>query len=1398
MRTSVVVFATVLLLGAVMLPVTTPAPAPVRGPMVGGTSGVANPIGIDLPDGHFAENLGQVRNEDVRFYLSSGNVNVGFAIGAVLMAVVEQTDQKPDVPPPFDFDQYVAPEDPVAARGVLVRISFTDSHVVEPEGRGELSFMNNYFLGNDPSKWRTGVRNYREVVYEDLYDGIDLVYGVKDGHLKYEFHVSPGADPRQIEIAYEGVDRLLLDIDGGMTASTSLGNLRDLAPVSYQESEEIKCPFSLRGPFSFGFACQGWDDSRALVIDPLVYSTFLGGGNLERVFRIATDPSGNVHVVGFTRSSDFPATPGAFDVSYDFGYDGFVAKLNPNGSSLAWATFLGGLGDEWANGVAIDSIGDIYVVGETDSTDFPVTMGAYDTSFNGIQDAFVARFTGDGVLTWATYLGGTDGEMGHGIALDSSGNMVVVSWTKSSDFPVTPGAFDTSHDGDRDVYIAKLDPSGATLLWATFLGGSGYERIWSVTLGADDSIYATGVTNSTDFFVTPGAFDTTLNGSTDAFIAKMNPTGSALFWATYLGGAGSDGGGEIVLDRSGDLYVTVGTSSIDFPVTPGAFDVTQNGTWDTVIAKLNSIGSDLVWATYLGGSGSDTLGQIAMDVAGDIWVAGITHSADIPITPCAFDTTFNGTSDGYLSRLNPNGTGLLYATFLGGSSGESIYDMVLGSPGYAYLAGYTNSADFPVTPGAFDTTYNGGDDVFVTKIGPGPPNTPPVLAWTGEPNYVSDGLDPETGTILTDFTYRVAYYDAENNSPAQINVKIEKPLGTPYGTFPMSFASWKGMPNNYTTGATYTFSTKLPAGTDFWYYFCAMDGCLWATGPPTVPIDAPDVISDNPPVAVAQAFPTSAFMGDTIAFDATASTDDFGITAYLWDFGDTTTDINPLTTHAYTSRGTFLANLTVWDTINQSDTDMVSISIGNRPPIADAGPDQNVAKNEVVTLNGTGSSDPDGDPLTYLWNQTGGPPVVLAGADTAMPTFSSTVSGTCTFLLTVDDGWGGSSNDTVNITVVNRAPIADAGPDQTVPKKTLVTLDGTGSSDPDGDILTYAWTQTGGPAVVLTGADIPTPTFTPPKASLYTFQLTVDDNDGGIATDTVVVTATNVPPVADAGSNQTVRKNTLVTLDSSFSYDSDGDVLTHSWTQVFGSNVTLTDADTATPTFTPSEAGTYIFRLSVDDGDGGMSEDTVTITVWGLPPTADLVARPPSTHVGMQIEFDGSGSTDPDGTIVDFEFSFGDNTSDHGISPVRDHSYTSAGIYTVTLTVTDDDGNTSTAQVTVEVTEMPSPEVETNYKPLVALIFAIVLAVIGLWSSRRRPWKGGKDGMAVAKAFIFISLPFILAEAATGVVSLLTGQLSMPPIIGLGTAVDLLVLVVGLVVGVHRILRKAPSLAEGR
>jgi hypothetical protein len=1171
-------------------------------------------------------------------------------------------------------------------------LRFMGANEVTPIGVDRLSFYSNFFIGNDTRRWITNVQSFSKVAYRGLYDGIDLVYGFEEGRFKYEFDVKPGADSAQIHVGYEGVDGLVIDRGGDLVVSTGVGEVRDLAPVSYQGNDEIECPFDVRGPAAFGFACHGRDVSRELVIDPIIYSSFLGGGSLDLPWHVTADAFGFAYVSGFTESVNFPVTAGAFDLNQN-GTDGFIAKIVPDGKSLAWATYLGGSGFEWANGVTVDASGGVYVVGDTRSVDFPVTAGAFDTSFNVEQDAFVAKFTGAGMLAWATYLGGSESEQCHAVALDSLGNVVVASYTFSPDFPVTPGAFDVTYDGLEDGYVAKFDPTGRFLLWATYLAGSGTDATWAIALDSDDNVYATGYTNSTDFPVTPGAFDTTLNGDWDALVVKLDPTGSTLLWATYLGGLKADGAASIVFDESGNLFVGGSTNSADFPVTPGAFSENLSGSGDGFVAKMDAANSDLVWATFLGGSGLESGVEVALDASGAIYVAGETSSMDFPTTPDAIDAILGGTDDEFLAGLSPLGDALLYGTYIGGNGFDDGRGLAIDASGNQYLIGLTYSVDFPVTPDAFQTSYGGGGDAFVMKLGRSiPANTPPVLSWTGEPDFASDGLNPEVGFTATNFSYRVIYSDADNQTPSLIEVKIEKPLGTPWQTSQMQFDRWGGPPGNFTVGAIYRFNTTLPAGTDYWYSFRATDGLAWATGQPTIPIDAPDVIVDNPPTAVARASPTVAHIGDLIAF---------GIVSYRWDFGDGASDVTAMSTHAYASRAIFTATLTVWDTANQNDTDPVSVSIENR------------------------------------------------------------------------------------------LPIANAGPDQVVPKKVQVALDGTGCSDADGDSLSFTWTQTGGLAVALIGADTPTPHFTPPTSGTYTFQLAVDDGYGGMATDTVEVRATNTPPVAEAGMDRMASKGTLVSLNGSGSSDPDGDLLTFSWIQISGTTVTLSGEDTPTPEFSPAKAGTYTIRLAVDDGDGGTSEDLITVTIWGLPPIADLVARPPSAFVGAQIEFDASGSYDPDGVIVNFSFQFGDSESESGPANLLNHSYANPGLYIVTLTVWDDDGNSSATSASVEVTfSPPSIEVTVNYKPIVALMFAIILLVAGIWSSKRRPWKGRKDRMAVVKAFAITSLPFVLLEAATGTISSLTGSLSIPPLLGAGAAIDLAILLSALAVALVRATRR--------
>ncbi len=336
---------------------------------------------------------------------------------------------------------------------------------------------------------------------------------------------------------------------------------------------------------------------------------------------------------------------------------------------------------------------------------------------------------------------------------------------------------------------------------------------------------------------------------------------------------------------------------------------------------------------------------------------------------------------------------------------------------------------------------------------------------------------------------------------------------------------------------------------------------------------------------------------------------------------------------------------------------------------------------DMFNFNGSGSFDPDGTVVSWSWKFGDG-----ESATGKLVTHAYSAKGLFTVTLTVTDDAGASNNTTVDISIVNRPPVANAGPDQIAFKNMIVTLEGRASFDPDSDPINFTWTQISGTIVVLNGANTPSPTFTPTTSDVYSFRLTVDDSVGGFSNDTVNVTVSNRIPVAEAGPHRTVQKGALATLNGTASYDPDGDPLAYAWTQVAGPSVSLVGENTAIATFIPTKAGTYAFELIVDDGDGGTDSDSIVVTVWSLSPIATFKASTLETEVGKSIEFDGSDSSDPDGIVVEYTFEFGDGNSLRGFSPIVNHSYTTVGSYVVSLTVVDDDGNTSSAMLTVNAT----------------------------------------------------------------------------------------------------------------
>jgi hypothetical protein len=455
-------------------------------------------------------------------------------------------------------------------------------------------------------------------------------------------------------------------------------------------------------------------------------SVIFGGSGYEMGLG-ATDEMGNTYVTGATESTNFPVTADSAQPSYGGGDgDAFVTKVDANGD-VVYSTYLGGNGFDEGRGVAVDSAGYLWIAGYTSSTDFPTGSG--DTTLAGATDAFIARLSPDGSLVSSTLLGGEGVDHALALTLDGGGNAYVTGETASSDFPTTTGAFDRTSNGDFDAFAAKFSPTSG-VVYSSLLGGPGFDNGLAIAVDGGGSAYITGKA-SAGYPVTPGAFDTTQNGGYDMFVTKVGPAGSALTYSTYVGGDSWDEGLGIAVDGEGNAYFTGNVQSANYPVTPGAVGGALRGRVGAAATKVNSSGTTLIYSGVIGGSDWDEGDALRVDSNGAAYIAGHQASADFPTTPGALDTTSGGGVDGFLVKVDPTGTSLLYSTFVGGNGWDGAMAMTVGDGGLAYLTGATTSTDFPSTRSA---GARGGFDVFATTVAtegtatPPPPPPPPPPA----------------------------------------------------------------------------------------------------------------------------------------------------------------------------------------------------------------------------------------------------------------------------------------------------------------------------------------------------------------------------------------------------------------------------------------------------------------------------------------------------------------------------------------------------------------------------------------------------------------------------------------------------------------------------------------------
>jgi Bacterial Ig-like domain (group 3)/Beta-propeller repeat len=610
--------------------------------------------------------------------------------------------------------------------GAVLRMKLRNANpTAKVTGVDELAGTSNYFIGNDPTKWRTNIPTYAKVKYEGIYSGIDLVYYGNQRQLEYDFIVAPGADPRRIAFDVSGAKRIRRDAHGDLVLNVGEGEIRWHEPVVYQEKDGerqlIAARYAITDTNRVRFELAKYDSSRPLYIDPLIYSTYLGGSGGDAGYGIAVDSAGNAYVTGVTGSTNFP-TMNPLQAVLGGTADAFVAKINAAGSALVYSTYLGGSNSDVGFGIAVDRMGNAYVTGYTFSTNFPTINAVQPAYGGGNSDAFVAEINSTGsALVYSTYLGGDDFDVGSAIVTDGLGNAYITGYTHSTNFPtMNPLQPVIGVGGGTDAFVTKISPSGAFLVYSTYLGGNWYDSGTGIAVDGTGNVYVAGNTESTNFPTTPGAFQTICNDGSncanfgDAFVAKINPAGSALVYSTYLGGSSYDYSYGIAVDSEGSAYVTGETGSTNFP-TMNPLQPANGGYYDAFVAKLNPSGSALVYSTYLGGLKEDRGESIAVDGTGNAYVTGYSISTNFP-TVIPLQPKNHGHYDCFVSKINPAGSALVFSSYLGGSADDESNGIALDSVGNAYVTGYTISPNFPTMNALQKKNAGGADDAFVAKI----------------------------------------------------------------------------------------------------------------------------------------------------------------------------------------------------------------------------------------------------------------------------------------------------------------------------------------------------------------------------------------------------------------------------------------------------------------------------------------------------------------------------------------------------------------------------------------------------------------------------------------------------------------------------------------------------------
>lgn len=683
----------------------------------------------------FEENKGQLADEngnvlkDIKYYgkdkgvsLYCGNGKLSFVFLKVeKQEEVSEATGLPALRQAQDDNVRLSlskPETVTASRMDLVLINANPNAFYSAENQQE--FYKNYYLAHTGENGITNVHTFMQVTYHNVYPNIDMVLHAQPVGMKYEFLVHAGGKVSDIKLQWNGTNNMTALADGGIKYENPLGEMTESKPVSFAANKAtVASAFEVNGNM-VSFKVGDYDKKGDLEIDPsLIWGTYYGGSSDEAGQGVKSDTLGNVYITGYTMSTSGIASSGAHQTSFGGGLDdAFLAKFNSSGIRI-WATYYGGSDEDASANMGIDNSGFLYITGITKSSSAIATSGAFQTSYGGAQDAFLAKFNSSGIRQWGTYYGGSAWDRGWALSPDRFGNVFMSAESRSSTGIATSGAFQASNGGSADAVLAKFNSSG-NRIWATYLGGGNDEYGLHVCSNYNGEVYISGLTYSSSGISSSGAHQTSLSGGKDGFLAKFDSSG-ARKWSTYYGGSSDDEANGVVVDNSGNIYISGYTSSNSNIATSGAYQISNAGSYDAYIAKFNGSGIRL-WGTYFGGSSSDGCAQSnSVDKLNNIFVSGITSSSSGIASSSAFQTSFGGgTDDAFFAKFDSTGS-RVWSSYFGGSGEDRAYGINADKVGNAYLVGMTTSTSKIATSGTQQSSYAGAGgygygDAFLAKF----------------------------------------------------------------------------------------------------------------------------------------------------------------------------------------------------------------------------------------------------------------------------------------------------------------------------------------------------------------------------------------------------------------------------------------------------------------------------------------------------------------------------------------------------------------------------------------------------------------------------------------------------------------------------------------------------------